>query len=234
MTAPSQAIVLAAGFGVRLRPLTDSIPKAMVRVGGRPLLDYSIDHARAAGAEKIIVNTHYCAGVIHDHLAGKSAIISYEKDILETGGGIFHVLPQFGGKAFYALNADSLWTEQGIPALRQMADAFDEKRMDGLLLLIPNDGHYADLSGDFFMEADGRLHRGKETQRPYIYIGAQILHPRLFDGAKPGKFSLNPLYDAAAARGRLYGVVARDISWFHISTPEDWRAADADFAKATK
>ncbi len=229
MTAKiTRAIALAAGFGTRLRPITDHVPKAMVTIAGKPLLDYALDHLRQAGVKDIVVNTHYLAQVIHNHLKDSPGIIfSHEAEILETGGGIQNILPHFNNEAFFAVNADSLWVDKSMPILEKAAEFWDDTRMDALLLLLPNDGTRAELIGDFDIGLEGRLKRGKS----HIYIGAQILHPRLFDGARQGKYSLNILYNKAAESGRLYGIAAKGIDWFHISTPKDREDTERHFKK---
>jgi MurNAc alpha-1-phosphate uridylyltransferase len=227
----TQAMILAAGFGTRLRPITDTIPKAMAMVDGKPLLDYAMGHAVSAGVRKIIVNTHYLPQVIEQHLQRRPVTISHEDEILETGGGVKHVLAQFGDKEFYVINADSLWLDGADQLLNQLAKKWDGAKMDGLLAVIPNKGQYPDLQGDFFMAHDGQLQRaGKSKPLPYHYMGVQILHPRLFDVSPDGRFSLNVLYDRAEAQHRLYGHVAENIEWFHISTPQDLQKTNVYFA----
>lgn len=227
-----KAIALSAGFGTRLRPMTDRVPKAMVRVHHKPLLDYTLDYLRNAGVSDVVVNTHYLAPVIHDHVKDRAGItLSHEPEILETGGGIQNILPHFENRPFFAINADSLWVERGLPVLDQLSAAWDEQRMDALLLLLPNDGSWPELTGDFFMDNRGLLRRAEGQAMPFIFIGVQILHPRLFAGEKAGKYSLLSLYNKAAMQGRLYGHVAQNIDWFHISTPEDWQKTEAYFNK---
>jgi MurNAc alpha-1-phosphate uridylyltransferase len=223
------AMVLAAGLGTRMRPLTDDKPKPMVVLAGRTLLDWALDRLAAAGVERIVVNTHYFAETIHRHLAGRDGIvISHEADRLETGGGVRRALPELGTRPFFVVNSDAVWLDGPSPALSRLAAAWDHARMDALLLLQPVDAAigYAGR-GDYRMES-GRLHRrtGDEAA-PFLFAGVQVLHPRLFRGAPHGPFSLNVLYDKAQAAGRLYGL-AHDAEWFHVGTPQDL-AATEDF-----
>ncbi len=221
----SNAMILAAGFGTRLRPVTDTVPKAMVPVRGKPLLDYALDYTESAGVTDVVVNTHYLPHVIAGHLQNRKTpgiTISHEDHILETGGGIERALHHFNGQSFYAINADSLWLEQSRPLLDQMSEFWDADRMDALLALIPNHGQYSELQGDFGLNADGHLSRtGRQKPLPYHYMGVQIIHPRLFDHAPGGQYSLNKLYDRAEKNGRLFGLSVSGIEWFHISTPTD-------------
>jgi N-acetyl-alpha-D-muramate 1-phosphate uridylyltransferase len=232
-SAITHGIILAAGFGTRLRPITDTVPKAMVTISGKPLLGYAIDRLLAAGVEKIIVNTHYLPHVIADYIAARGDArlhIIHEPEILETGGGIKNALPHLGAAPFYAVNADSLWSERGPPLLQQLGTAY-QPGMDALLALIENTGQYPELSGDFQREGDGHLRRKNLSKPfPYHFIGAQILHPRLFKNSPDGKFSLNVLYNLAEESETLFGNVSRETFWNHISTPEDWQKANRDFA----
>jgi MurNAc alpha-1-phosphate uridylyltransferase len=221
------AMVLAAGLGTRMRPLTDDRPKPMVALAGRTLLDRALDKLAAAGVRRIVVNTHYFAAIIHRHLDGRDGIVvSHEAERLETGGGVRRALGALGTHPFFVVNSDAVWLDGGVPALTRLAAAWDDARMDALLLLQPVAAAigYAGR-GDYRMES-GRLHRraGDETA-PFLFAGVQILHPRLFEGAPGGAFSLNLLYDKAQAAGRLYGIV-HDAEWFHVGTPADLAAAE--------
>ncbi|NBV43284.1 nucleotidyltransferase family protein, partial [bacterium] len=184
----TQAIVLAAGFGTRLRPITDHVPKAMVTVAGKPLLDYALDHAQNAGVTRAVVNTHYLPHCISDHVPQRKSpeiTLSHEPEILETGGGIKNVIDFFGSDPFFAINADSLWRDEN-PAdglLTQLKNRWNGQTMDALLAVIPREpANYVgakNLHGDFAIEADGRLRRaGIPKPMPMVYIGVQILHPR--------------------------------------------------------
>ncbi|HEX4158333.1 MAG TPA: nucleotidyltransferase family protein [Rhizomicrobium sp.] len=225
MSAPSRAIILAAGLGTRMRPLTNNVPKPLVRVRGRALIDRVIDRLVAAGVEMIVVNIHHHADLLRAHLAARRDVeirISDETDaILGSGGGIFKVLPMFEGRPFFVHNADSIWVEGYGHALERMIANWKPETMDALLLaapLVTAIGYEG--PGDFLMDADGRLSRVPEGRlSPFAYPGVQIVHPRFFDGSAPGAFSINPLWDRAIERGRLFGV-RLDGVWMHVGTPE--------------
>lgn len=227
------AMVLAAGLGVRMRPLTDDRPKPMVVLAGRTLLDWALDRISRTGVTRVVVNTHYRAEVIHRHLAGRAGIVlSYEAERLETGGGVRRALANFEGKPFYVVNSDAVWLDGPVPALARLAAAWDDTAMDALLLLQPvgmATGYRG--AGDYHRAADGTLRRrGADETAPYLFAGVQILHPRLFDGAPEGAFSLNLLYDKAQAAGRLFGL-EHDADWFHVGTPEDLARTETILAR---
>lgn len=219
---PHHAMVLAAGLGLRMRPITDHIPKPLVEVAGRTMLDRALDHLDRAGVSAKVVNTHWLADKVRAHLTHRTDIvISHEDELLETGGGVAKALPLLGDSAFYVANSDIIWTNGAVPALDRLAAAWDDSRMDALLLMqrtataIGYDG-----AGDFFLDANGvPERRGSRQVAPLLFSGVQILSPRLFQGAPAGKFSLNVLYDRALEEGRLFGIV-HDGSWFHVGTPE--------------
>lgn len=224
---PKTAMVLAAGLGLRMRPLTETCPKALIRVAGKALIDHALDRLAAAGCARAVVNLHYRGDQLRRHIedSGRTrphVIFSDESQaLLETGGGLRAALPLLGAEPFIAVNCDSLWTDGPRPALTRLAAAWDGEAMDGLLLLarVPDAIGY-DGPGDFTIEADGRLRRrGEQMTAPLVFTGVQILHPRLFDGAPEGAFSLNRLYDSALAAGRLFGCV-HDGSWMHVGSPE--------------
>lgn len=227
-----RAIALAAGLGLRLRPITLTTPKPLVEVAGKTLLDHALDKLAQAGVQECVVNMHHLAPKIAQHVATRQSpavALSDESDLLlETGGGIAKALPFFRGEAFFAANADILWTDGAgqATALDALAQAWNERTMDALLLLIGRDRAFGyEGAGDFFLEADGRLRRkGASSSAPFVFAGVQILHPRLFDGAPSGPFSLNLLYDKALERGRLTGLVHQG-GWYHIGTPEALSAA---------
>jgi len=230
------AMVLAAGLGTRMRPLTDDKPKPMVTLAGRALLDWALDRLAAAGVRRTVVNTHYFAEVIHRHLDGRAGIvISHEADILETGGGVRHALPLLGDRPFFVVNSDAVWLDGPEPALTRLAGAWDGSRMDALLLLQPVGAAIGYAGpGDYHRGPDGTLRRrGPGETAPYLFAGVQILHPRLFAGAPDGRFSLNLLYDAAQAAGRLHGIV-HDAEWFHVGTPDDLARTEDFFARRAK
>jgi MurNAc alpha-1-phosphate uridylyltransferase len=219
------AMVLAAGLGTRMRPLTDTRPKPLVRVCGRPLIDYGLDRLRAAGVGKAVVNVHYLADQIEAWAAAQSspaiAISDERAGILDTGGGVAKALPLLGPDPFFVLNSDSFWIDEGTPALERLRSAWNGTTMDCLLLLCPltrTVGYGG--SGDFVMAADGRVARkGRSIGEPLAYIGAYLVSPQLFEDAPSGKFSMNLLWDRAIGRNRLYGIAHAGI-WLHVGTPD--------------
>jgi MurNAc alpha-1-phosphate uridylyltransferase len=225
MTGPRRAMIMAAGLGTRMRPLTNNVPKPLVRVHGRALIDHVIDRLAAAGVEMIVVNVHHHANLLRSHLDSRRDVeirISNETDaILGSGGGIFKALPMFEGEPFFVHNADSIWIEGYGRALPRMIARWDPGAMDALLLaapLVTSIGY--DGPGDFLMDAEGRLSRVPERRlSPFAYPGVQIMHPRFFAGAKDGAFSINPLWDRAIENGRLFGI-RLDGVWMHVGTPE--------------
>lgn len=220
--APSHAMVLAAGLGLRMRPITLTRPKPLVEVAGRSMLDRALDALAAAGVGQIVVNSHWLGEQIAAHLAGRPGItLSPEDELLETGGGVARALPRLGADAFYVVNADILWRDGAVPALERLRAAWDESALDALLLLHPVARAVGyDGVGDFFLAEDGiPCRRGAAASAPYLFTGVQILHPRLFADAPAGRFSLNLLYDRALAAGRL-GAIVHDGDWFHVGTPE--------------
>jgi len=232
---PPRAMVLAAGFGTRLRPLTDTVPKPMVKVAGKPLIDTVIDRLAAIGVQEIVVNTHHLAEVIENHVGARKDVriaFSREDDILETGGGIKKALPLLGSEPFYAINGKIIWLNGKTDALLRLAEVWDDAEMDGLLLLQPTTSAIGyDGRGDFFIDQVGRIRRRREWEvAPFVYAGIQILHPRLFADAPDGAFSLNLLYDRAIEAGRLYGI-RHDGEWFHVSTVKQLAEVEARIAR---
>lgn len=234
IAVPQTAMVLAAGFGTRLKPITDHTPKPLIPVAGRTLLDRCLDRLAEAGVRRAVVNIHWLGAQIREHLKARhdlEIIISDESDrLLETGGGIAKGLPLLEDAPFLAVNADLIWRdpENETSAVQRLATNFDPAEMDGLLLLQPREtaeGHGG--PGDFFLEADGRLRRrGTQATAPYVYTGVQILQPSMFRDAPPGAFSLNVLYDRAIAAGRLYGLVHLG-SWMDVGTHDGLKHAEA-------
>lgn len=222
---PQCAMVLAAGLGTRMRPLTDAIPKPLVPLDGRALLDHVLDRIAAAGIPRAVVNVHYLAGTIEKHLAQRTRpriTISDERDaLLETGGGVVRALPLLGPEPFLIHNSDSVWIEHNEPNLSRLAGAWDGARMDTLMLLADRATSLGyEGRGDFEMDADGRLRRrSPDRESAYVFTGVSIAHPRLFQGLAEARFSLNTPWDQAIAAGRLYGV-ALDGIWMHVGTPE--------------
>ena len=225
MRSINQAMILAAGLGTRMGPLTTDKPKPLVELHGRTLIDHVIDKMVRGGVNFVVVNVHYKAEMMKAHLAGRKDVsiqICDETDaILDTGGAIANALPLFRGEPFFAQNSDSLWVEGMGHALSRMQERWDSEKMDALMLLAPcatsigYEGH-----GDFEMGADGRLKRRAEMKlAPFVWTGLQIVHPRLFEGAPSGRFSINPLWDKAIENERLFGI-RLDGVWIHVATPE--------------
>ncbi len=232
---PQCAIVLAAGLGTRMRPYNGAIPKPLVEVGGKPLIDYSLDRLADAGVERAVVNVHYLADAIERHLSSRQSpriVISDERGtLLGTGGGIAKALPRLGDGPFFLVNSDTLWLDGIKPNLVRLADGFDADDMDALLLLAPSAGSigYAG-SGDYTMLPDGRLQRrGAREVVPFVYAGASILSPALFAGAPSNVFPLTLLFDRAGKRGRLFGLRLEGV-WMHVGTPEAVAEAEAALA----
>ncbi|MDO8606007.1 MAG: nucleotidyltransferase family protein [Phaeospirillum sp.] len=217
-----RAMVLAAGLGLRMRPITLTTPKPLVSVAGRTMLDRALDHLALAGVQELAVNTHWLADSVREHLADRSDIsLSHEDVLLETGGGVAKALPLLGHEPFYVVNSDIIWTDGETPALVRLAQTWNSADMDALLLLQPISTAvgYAG-KGDFFINADDTLRRrGEADSAPLLFSGVQILHPRLFEGCPAGAFSLNLLYDRALSERRLFGLV-HDGGWYHVGTPD--------------
>jgi MurNAc alpha-1-phosphate uridylyltransferase len=228
---PRHAMVLAAGLGLRMRPVTENLPKPLVRLAGRTLLDRALDHLAAAGVGAAVVNSHYLPHMIADHLASRAApaiTVSPEAELLDTGGGVAAALHRLGEQAFYVINADIAWLDGPRPALRRLAEDWRDADMDALLLL-QDTGRAGgfDGAGDFFLATGGTLRRrGDAATAPLVFTGIQLLHPRLFAGAPGGAYSLNLLYDRALAERRLFGLV-HDGDWFHVGTPTALALAEA-------
>lgn len=225
MSATGQsAMVLAAGYGQRMRPLTLTKPKPLIEVAGKPLIAYGFDRLRAAGVTTAVVNVHYLADQIEAWASTQATpqiLISDERaELLDTGGGIAKALPLLGGAPFFVINSDSFWLEDGRPALARLIEAWDGQRMDCLLLLSPLDRTVGyEGAGDFVLDADGRLARRAAAPGPALaYAGGYLVAPQLFQGAPAGKFSMNLLWDRAIAAGRLFGL-AHEGRWLHVGDP---------------
>src|SRR2546423_13773223 len=231
-TAPKRAMVLAAGLGTRMRPFNGQLPKPLVRVGGKALIDYVLDRLAAQGVERAVVNVHHLADQIERHLAQRrqpKIVISDERgELLGTGGGVVKALPQLGDAPFYHVNSDTIWIDGVKPNLARLADGFDVARMDALLLVAPTTSSIGYVGrGDFFMAPDGRLsRRGEREVVPFVYAGAAILAPALFVDAPAGPFSLTRLFDRAEAAGRLHGLRLEGL-WMHVGTPGAIAEAEA-------
>ncbi len=222
---PRNAMVLAAGLGTRMRPLTDKMPKSLVEVAGRALIDRVLDRLAEAGVARAVVNVHRFAEQIERHLATRSKpkiVISDERGLLlGTGGGVVNALPELGGAPFFHVNSDTIWIDGVKPNLARLADAFDPAAMDAVLLLAPTAGSigYAGR-GDFAIAADGTLRRRAERAvAPFVFAGAAILSPALFADAPQGDFPLPLLFDRAAEQGRLHGLRLEGL-WMHVGTPD--------------
>ena len=219
-----KAFVLAAGLGTRMRPLTNSCPKPLVKVNNRALIDRGLDRLQEAGVDEAIVNVHYLADQLEDHLATRDhpkITISDERDeLLETGGGIVRALPLLGSEPFFVLNSDSIWWEPQGSALQNLAACWNETEMDALLLLVEIDDSIGyDGAGDFLLSETGQIKRREAAPRGQVYMGTGIFHPRLFAAAPHGAFSLNLLFDTAIQKNRLYGMMHHG-EWMHIGTPD--------------
>ena len=221
--APRSAMVLAAGLGTRLRPITDTIPKPLVEINGRSLIDHALDRLALAGVERVVVNIHYKAAMIAAHLARRDSPriqLSNETELLDTGGGVARALPLLG-EAFFAVNSDVFWLDGEAPALLRLAAAFNPAATDAVLLLqrtataVGYDGN-----GDYFLDVSGNPRRRREGEvAPYLFTGIQLLRRQLFDEVPGPVFSLVRLYDRAEAAGRLAAIV-HDGEWCHVGTPE--------------
>ncbi|HYG26203.1 MAG TPA: nucleotidyltransferase family protein, partial [Caulobacteraceae bacterium] len=221
MRTPKTALVLAAGLGTRMRPLTNDRPKALVEVGGRALIDHVLDRLADAGVETAVVNVHAFADRLEGHLAARRApriVISDERAcLLETGGGLKKARALVGEEPILVANIDSVWLEDGVSAIEALTAAWDPARMDACLLLARLDRSIGfDGSGDFFLEGDGRLtFRGESPSAPFAYMGLHITKPQIVDGEGEGAFSLAPLWRQMAEEGRLHGAVM-DGFWMHV------------------
>ena len=229
--APRNAMVLAAGLGTRMRPLTDAMPKPLVKVAGRALIDHVLDRLADAGVERAVVNVHHFAEQIERHLAARKKpriAISDERGLLlGTGGGVVKALPLLGTEPFFHINSDTIWIDGATPNLARLAAAYEPAAMDALLLLAPATGSigYAGR-GDFARAPDGRLTARSGETAPFVYAGAAILKPALFADAPAGEFPLTALFDRAAGQGRLHGL-ALDGRWMHVGSPDAIALAEA-------
>jgi N-acetyl-alpha-D-muramate 1-phosphate uridylyltransferase len=234
---PKQAFVLAAGLGTRMRPYNGQVPKPLVAIGGKPLIDHVLDRLAEAGVERAVVNVHHLADALERHLASRARpqiVISDERSaLLGTGGGIAKALPQLGEAPFFLVNSDTVWLDGVKPNFARLADAFDAATMDALLLLAPTTDSigYAGR-GDYAMLPDGSLRRRAEREVvPFVYAGAAILSRALFADAPAGAFALTLLFDRAGAKGRLFGLRLEGV-WMHVGTRDAVAAADAALAGA--
>jgi MurNAc alpha-1-phosphate uridylyltransferase len=229
---PKTAMVLAAGLGKRMRPLTASRPKPLIEVAGQALLDHVLDKLAAAGVENVVVNVHYLADAVEAHLAKKAdglkIAISNERGLLlETGGGMVKAAPLIESDPFLVVNSDNLWIDGPADTLKLLASHWDGSRMDALLLLVPHaraQNHHG--RGDFHMDREGRLRRrGRAHVAPFVYTGIQMVSKRLLEGAPDGPFSTNLLWDRAIEEGRCFGAVHQGL-WFDVGTPQSIKATE--------
>lgn len=235
MSVPRTAMVLAAGLGLRMRPITEHTPKPLVSVAGKPLIDWGLDALAAVGVERAIVNVHHLPDQIVGHVADRTrphVTISDERSgLLDSGGGIVKALPLLGQRPFFIVNADTFWIDRGNSNLERLVLAWDAAAMDILLMLADFEsatGHTG--NADFAMGPDGRLSRAAGGPG-LVYAGAAIVHPRVFAGAETGPHSLNLYFDRAIAAGRLYGMPIEG-AWITVGTPEAIGAAEAAVERA--
>jgi MurNAc alpha-1-phosphate uridylyltransferase len=230
---PRTAMIMAAGLGKRMRPLTATRPKPLIEVGGKTLLDHVLERLRTAGVRKVVVNVHYLADALEAHLAsrdhGLEVVISDERDLLmETGGGLVRAAPLIDTDPFLALNSDNLWIDGPADTLRLLASQWDDARMDALLLLVPQARalNHSGL-GDFHMDSTGRLRRRERSHvAPFVFTGIQIASKRLLRDAPEGPFSTNILWDRAIEEGRCFGAVHQGL-WFDVGTPQSIQLTEA-------
>lgn len=232
---PKKAFILAAGKGTRLRPVTDTLPKPMVRVGGRAIIDRTLDMLAAIGVESAIVNLHHHGEILREHLQKRRSpeiVFSAETELLETGGGVKKALPLLGHEPFFLINGDALWTDGAgeDTALERLAGLYDPPEMDMLLLMHDiNRMVFGKRSGDYDLVHGGRAVRRPGKQGAYMFTGIRIVHPRALENSPEGPFSFLQVMDRSEGKGRLYGL-PHTGQWYHISAPDDLERADRLFA----
>jgi MurNAc alpha-1-phosphate uridylyltransferase len=234
---PETAMVMAAGLGKRMRPLTATRPKPLIEVAGKPLIDHAFDRLRSAGVKRAVVNVHYLADALEAHVTHRvkdiEVVVSDErKQLMETGGGLVQARDLLGDAPFVCVNSDNLWIDGPIDAIRQLAAAWDDKRMDALLLLVPlARAHCHPGNGDFHIDAFGKVTHRRAPGRlaPFVYTGVQILSPRVIRDWPEGPFSTNLFWERAIATGRTYGVVHQGL-WFDVGSPPAIAATEAVLA----
>jgi MurNAc alpha-1-phosphate uridylyltransferase len=240
MSASAKGMLLAAGLGTRMRPLTDALPKPLIAVAGKTLLDRALDWFLASGVGEVAVNTHYKSEMIEAHVASRTAPrlhMVYEPMLLETGGGIKNALPWLGGAPFFCANSDAICIDGETPALQRMREYWDDAAMDALLLVVPLEKAIGyEGAGDFFVDAPGGIkRRDAQSSAPYVFTGIQLVHPRLFDAAPAGPFSMNLLYNRDIAPGgtlaRIRAVV-HDGTWLHVGDPRGLQLAQEFLANS--
>ncbi len=235
---PDTAMVMAAGLGKRMRPLTTTRPKPLIEVNGKPLIDHVFDKLRAAGVTKAVVNVHYLADVLEAHLNAKAGNIEVSVSderrlLLETGGGLVQAAPMIESDPFFAINSDNFWVDGPTDTLRLLASHWDGQAMDALLLLVPHARAFNHRGlGDFHMDRFGRLQRRNRSKvAPYVYTGIQLVSKRLLRDAPEGSFSTNILWDRAIGEGRCFGAVHQGL-WFDVGTPASVRATESALVDA--
>ncbi|HEY6661421.1 MAG TPA: nucleotidyltransferase family protein [Sphingomicrobium sp.] len=235
---PRTAMIMAAGLGKRMRPLTATKPKPLIEVAGQALLDHVLDRLRAAGVRKVVVNVHYLADAVEAHLAsrkhGLDVVISDERKLLmETGGGLVQASGLIDSDPFLAINSDNLWIDGPADTLRLLASHWDDSKMDALLLLVPlarAENHRG--MGDFHMDRAGRLRRrDKSRVAPFVFTGIQMISKRLLSDPPEGPFSTNVLWSRAIAEGRCFGAVHQGL-WFDVGTPRSIKLTEATLEDA--
>ena len=227
-----KAFLLAAGYGMRMRPLTETCPKPLLKVAGKPIIDYALDALKQAGVRDVIVNLNYLGHMLEDHLKAREDMnitLSWEDELLDTGGGVKKEHDFFGDDPFFVLNGDVIWKSTDRPALELLKDNWHDEDMDLLLLLQSLSDMPIDFiaAGDYFLDDDtGRLRRRRDADAaPYMFMGPRIVHPRVFKDAPKGAFSFRELFDTAESKDRLYGAVHTG-KWYHVGTPEALRETD--------
>jgi len=235
---PDTAMVMAAGLGKRMRPLTATRPKPLIEVNGKPLIDHVFDHLRAAGVSNAVVNVHYLADSLEAHVKARADGIAIQfsderKLLLETGGGMVRAEPMIDCDPFFAINSDNYWVDGPSDTLRLLAAQWDGEAMDALLLLVPHARAFNNRAlGDFHMDRFGRLQRrGRSKVAPYVYTGIQMVSKRLLRDAPEGPFSTNVLWNRAIEEGRCFGAVHQGL-WFDVGTPASIRATESALADA--
>ncbi len=234
MIKPDKAFILAAGFGTRMRPLTNDVPKPMVEINGRSIIWHILDKLRMIGVYGVVVNTHYLSGVLAQHITDYQAlypdmniIISHENDVLDTGGGVVKALPYFEGQPFYVIAGDAYWEDGDLPALQVLSDAWDAQKMDILTWMQPVEDMVLTRGvGDYDIDDCGKVRRSLDKSGSHMWTNIRINAAHIYDGASEGAFSVLPIMDAYEKKGRYFAVEA-DSVWHHISTPENLRAVDA-------
>ncbi|MCC2976201.1 nucleotidyltransferase family protein [Sphingomonas sp. PL-96] len=237
VVVPETAMVMAAGLGKRMRPLTATRPKPLVSVAGKPLIDHVFDRLRAAGVKRAVVNVHYLADVLEAHLRARvkdlEVQVSDERgQLMETGGGLVQARGLLGDKPFLCVNSDNLWIDGPVDAIRLLADGWDDDRMDALLLLVPLARAASHRGqGDFHLDPAGRITRRRQAGRlaPFVFTGVQILSPRVIADWPEGPFSTNLFWERALDAGRLWGMVHQGL-WFDVGTPGAIKETEAALA----